>query len=66
MIMFGLFVYRYDFVVVAQIFPVLKEGLPSYRPTIMETMLVSGLLAACMFLYTLGDKFLPLKNSDVS
>ena len=66
MIMFGLFVYRYDFVVVAQVFPVLKEGLPSYRPTIMETMLVSGLLAACMFLYTLGDKFLPLKNSDVS
>lgn len=62
MIIVGLFVQRYDFVVAAQIFPVITEDLPSYFPRILECMLVAGLLAVCLLVYTIADRFLPLKD----
>jgi molybdopterin-containing oxidoreductase family membrane subunit len=62
----GYFVKRYDYVVASQVYPVLKEALPSYLPTFMEVLLVAGLLGAFLLIYTLGDRFLPLKEVDYS
>jgi Ni/Fe-hydrogenase subunit HybB-like protein len=62
MVLVGYFVKRYDFVVASQIYPVIKEGLPSYLPTFMEVMVISGILGAFLLAYTLGVRFLPLNN----
>jgi len=64
MVLAGYFVKRYDYVVASQVYPVLKDGLPSYLPTLIESLLVGGLLAAFLLVYTLGDMFLPLKGED--
>ena len=58
----GAFVMRYEFVVAGQIYPNIPEGLPSYWPTIMEVFVVSGVVATFLLVYTLGDRFLPLKE----
>jgi len=58
----GYFVKRYDFVVASQVYPVIPEGLPSYFPAIMEIILIGGIIAAFLLIYTLGARFLPLKE----
>ncbi len=62
MVVIGTYILRYNFVVAAQVYPVLREGLPSYLPGIMEILLVSGLIGGILLAYTLGELFLPLKG----
>jgi molybdopterin-containing oxidoreductase family membrane subunit len=58
----GTFVMRYEFVVAGQVYPNIPQGLPSYWPTIMEVFLIIGIFGAFLFTYTLGEKFLSLKE----
>jgi Ni/Fe-hydrogenase subunit HybB-like protein len=55
---------RYDFVVGSQVYPLIKQQdtLSSYLPTFMEVLLIGGLLGTLFLIYTLGVKFLPLKE----
>jgi Ni/Fe-hydrogenase subunit HybB-like protein len=55
---------RYDFVVASQVYPLIKKQhtLASYLPTFMEMLLIGGILAAFFLTYTLGARFLPLKE----
>jgi Ni/Fe-hydrogenase subunit HybB-like protein len=62
MVLIGYFTKRYSYVVAAQVYPVLKEELPSYAPAFMETLLIGGILAGLLLSYTLGEKLLPLKQ----
>jgi molybdopterin-containing oxidoreductase family membrane subunit len=64
MVLIGYFVKRYAFVVASQVYPLIKQQhtLSSYLPTLMEVFLIGGLLGALFLIYTLGVKFLPLKE----
>lgn len=64
MVLVGYFVKRYDFVVASQAYPLIKRNtlLESYAPTSLEILLISGIIAAVLLIYTLGVKFLPLKE----
>jgi Ni/Fe-hydrogenase subunit HybB-like protein len=62
LVLIGAFVMRYDFVVAGQVYPNVKEGLPSYLPTMMEVMIIVGVFAGFLMAYALGEKFLPLKE----
>jgi Ni/Fe-hydrogenase subunit HybB-like protein len=62
LVLIGYFVKRYDFVTAAQIYPAIKNGLPSYLPTLMETLLIAGIIASVFLAYTLGETFLPLNE----
>ena len=62
MVLIGAFVMRYEFVVAGQVYPNIKAGLPSYLPTIMEVLIIGGVFGAFLLVYTLGEKFLPLKE----
>ncbi len=62
MVLLGAFVMRYVFVVAGQVYPNVKGGLPSYMPTVMELLLVGGILGAFLMTYTLGEKCLPLRE----
>ncbi len=62
MVLVGYFVKRYDFVVASQVYPVIKNGLPSYFPAFMEVLLIGGIVGAFLLTYTLGERFLPLKE----
>lgn len=62
MVLTGTFVMRYVFIVAGQIYPNIKEGLPSYLPTVMEVLLIGGVFGAFLLVYTLGEKLLPLKE----
>jgi len=64
MVLAGYFVKRYDFVVASQAYPLIKKQHPllSYRPSFMEMLLIGGILGALFLTYTLGIKFLPLKE----
>jgi molybdopterin-containing oxidoreductase family membrane subunit len=64
MVLVGVYVMRYDFVVAAQVYPVIKTGLPSYLPTFMEVLFIGGVFGAFFLTYTLGEKFLPLKEES--
>jgi len=64
MVLVGVYVMRYDFVVAAQVYPVIKTGLPSYLPTFMEVLFIGGVLGALFLTYILGEKFLPLKEES--
>jgi len=66
MVLVGYFVKRYDFVVAAQVYPLIKKqhALSSYLPTLMEMFLIGGLLGALFLIYTLGAKFLPLREQE--
>lgn len=65
MILVGSFVMRYEFIVAGQVYPNIKEGLPSYLPTVMEVLLIGGVFGAFLLVYTLGEKFLPLKEKGL-
>ena len=62
MVLIGTYVMRYLFVVAGQIYPNIPEGVPSYWPTNMEAFLVGGVFAAFLLIYTLGERFLSLKE----
>jgi Ni/Fe-hydrogenase subunit HybB-like protein len=62
MVLIGTFVMRYEFVVAGQVYPNIPRGLPSYWPTIMEVFLIGGVCGAFLLTYTLGEKFLSLKE----
>ena len=62
MVLVGVYVMRYDFVVAAQVYPVIKNGLSSYLPTFMEVLFIGGVLGALFLTYVVGEKFLPLKE----
>ena len=64
MVLVGVYVMRYDFVVAAQVYPVIRTGLPSYLPTFMEVLFIGGVLGALFLTYILGEKFLPLKEES--
>lgn len=66
MVLVGYFVKRYDFVVASQVYPLIKKQhtLASYLPTFMEMLLIGGILAAFFLTYTLGARFLPLKEGE--
>lgn len=66
MVLVGYFVKRYDFVVASQAYPLIKKQQPllSYRPTIMEILLISGIIAGVLLMYTLSEKFLPLQEEE--
>jgi len=63
MVLVGYFVKEYGYVVVSQVYPVLKKGLPSYSPTLMEVLLIEGLFGLFLLIYTLGDRFLPIQET---
>ena len=62
MVLIGTFVMRYQFIVAGQVYPNIPLGLPSYWPTLMEVFVISGVIAAFLLVYTLGDLFLSLKE----
>ena len=62
MVLIGAFVMRYLFIVAGQIYPNIPEGLPSYWPTVMEIFIIVGIFGAFLLAYTLGERFLPLKE----
>jgi molybdopterin-containing oxidoreductase family membrane subunit len=64
MVLMGYFVKRYDFIVAAQVYPLIRRQNPlsSYLPTFMEVLLIGGILGTLFLTYTLGAKFLPLKE----
>ena len=64
MVLIGTYVMRYEFVVAGQIYPNIKQGLPSYWPAIMEIYVVGGIFGAFLLVYTLGEKFLALKEKE--
>ncbi len=66
MVLIGYFVKRYAFVVASQVYPLIKQQdtLSSYLPTLMEMFLIGGLLGALFLIYTLGVKFLPLREQE--
>ena len=62
MVLIGAFVMRYNFLVAGQVYPNIREGLPSYFPTVMEGFVIIGIFGIFLLVYTLGEKFLPLKE----
>jgi molybdopterin-containing oxidoreductase family membrane subunit len=64
MVLIGYFVKRYAFIVASQVYPLIKQqhSLSSYLPTLMEVFLIGGLLGALFLIYTLGAKFMPMKE----
>jgi len=64
MVLVGVYVMRYEFVVAGQIYPNIREGLPSYFPTVMEIFVVWGIFASFLITYILGELFLSLKEKN--
>ena len=62
MVLIGTFVMRYEFVVGGQVYPNIPQGLPSYWPTLMEVLVIGGVIAAFLIVYTLGELFLSLRE----
>jgi len=65
MVLVGAYVMRYQFVVAGQVFPNIKAGLPSYLPTVMEVFVIGGVFGVFLLIYTLGEKFLSLKEQKL-
>jgi molybdopterin-containing oxidoreductase family membrane subunit len=66
LVLVGVFVMRYDFIVASQVYPVIHSQhlLSSHLPTFMEVILIGGILGALFLSYTMGVKFLPLKEKE--
>lgn len=66
----GSFTLRYQWTIVGQVVPPIGQvapavpplvtGLLMYTPSVFEIFVVAGALAACLLLYTLGDRYFPL------
>jgi molybdopterin-containing oxidoreductase family membrane subunit len=61
-VILGMFVSRYDLVIIGQIYPVWGGNYASYSPNYLEWFIVIACLGACLLFYTLGVRFLPLKE----
>lgn len=66
-VLIGVFVMRYDFVVVAQVYPLFNplgkpplEIITTFFPTFFEILLIAGLISAFLLSYTLGIRYLPI------
>lgn len=65
LVLVGMFAARYDLVIAGQLIPVTGgTQLPSYIPSYTEWLIVAGVFAFCAFLYTLGERVLPLGEPD--
>jgi Ni/Fe-hydrogenase subunit HybB-like protein len=64
MVLCGAFVMRYQFVVAGHVYPNIREGLPSYLPTLMEIFVLVGVFATFLLVYTLGERFLSIKEME--
>lgn len=63
LVILGIFIARYDFVIAGQLVPVVgREALWQYTPSVIEIVTVLGALALVLFLYSLGNHFLPLEE----
>lgn len=64
-VIFGMFLARYDFVVAGQLAPMIgREELWEYTPTIVEIVTVVTGAAIGLFLYSMGNRVLPLADAD--
>lgn len=65
LVIIGIFMVRYDFVIAGQLIPVLGgENYTTYFPSLMESLIVAGAFALCALLYTIGEKILPLEEAE--
>ena len=63
LVLFSIFTARYDFVLAGQMIPVMgREALFTYKPSPIEITIVIGAFAICMLLYSIGEKYLSLKE----
>ncbi|RME33194.1 MAG: polysulfide reductase [Deltaproteobacteria bacterium] len=66
----GIFFMRYDLVIAGQLVTMregtanLVNGLLSYSPSLTEVAIVIGAISACLLLYTLAEKMLPLAEEQ--
>lgn len=66
----GIFFMRYDLVIAGQLVSMregtadLAEGLLVYTPSATEIAIVVGAISACLLLYTLAERLLPLSSSE--
>ena len=61
-VILGMFAFRYDLVVVGQIYPVWGGDYACYSPNHIEWFVVIACIGTCLLFYTLGVKFLPVKE----
>jgi molybdopterin-containing oxidoreductase family membrane subunit len=67
---FGIFFMRYDLVVAGQLVSMregaadLVGGLLHYAPSLTEVAIVVGAISLCLFLYTLAEHLLPLREEE--
>jgi molybdopterin-containing oxidoreductase family membrane subunit len=67
MVIIGMFVARYDFVLAGQLVPVIgREAFWQYSPSVVEMMTVLGALSLCLLLYSVGNRLFPLEDSPIS
>lgn len=59
----GMMFTRFDVVVAGQIYPVWGGNYALYSPNHVEWFIVIACMGACLLLYTLGVRFLPLKEA---
>ncbi len=59
-VILGMFVSRYDWVIVGQIYPVWGGDYAIYSPNHLEWFIVISCMGACLLFYTVGVKFLPM------
>lgn len=66
----GIFFMRYDLVIAGQLVSMregtadLIGGLLKYTPSATEIAIVVGAISACLLLYTLAERYLPLDSTD--
>jgi len=66
----GIFFMRYDLVIGGQLVSMragtsdLRDGLLHYVPSVTEFAIVIGAISACLLLYTLAERFLPLDTDE--
>jgi len=64
LVIIGMFFIRYDMVVAGQIYPAWGGDYALYSPNHLEWFIVIACLGACLLFYTLGVKFLPLREKE--
>jgi len=67
LVIIGIYFVRYDWTIAGQVIPPapLLEGLLYYAPSRIEIMIVLGASAFCVFMYSLGVRYLQLDVKEV-
>ncbi len=66
LVILGMFVARYDFVVTGQLVPIIgRDGLWQYTPSVIEALSALGALSLCLLLYSLGNRLFPLEDFPI-